>query len=347
MRANNTAGLWMKNTNDKVNVSGLTHMTRQLGTPSTAPALSNIQAGVLTSSGSFDVGFSDAFLATGSHKVVLSGAAVQKLTFNAGTNPDTSRKNGTPASHAYFQNLDITNSAGIDIAALVTVNGTLTIGNTITPVLKSAVEAGVLAQTYTLSAANASINGATVDSLLLEFTGASVALSNITIQNQDSTLNQITVNTTAAMGTITWNNFTFNTTPTSGSFMDVPATSTGAGTITLTASTPRSGIWKVSQVGTPTINWGTNVAPSFNAAPSVSGTANAGQTLSLSNTATTDADGDAVVLSYQWQKGGVDIAGATNATYTPVLADIRNTIGWGITSNDSNGGVTTTTADVI
>jgi CSLREA domain-containing protein len=56
----------------------------------------------------------------------------------------------------------------------------------------------------------------------------------------------------------------------------------------------------------------------------ISGTPTEDQTLTVSNTLG-DADGMGVV-SYQWQRDGVDIAGATNPTYTLTDADVGTTM---------------------
>ena len=53
---------------------------------------------------------------------------------------------------------------------------------------------------------------------------------------------------------------------------------------------------------------------------SISGTATEDQVLTASNTL---ADEDVIgSISYQWQRDGVDIGGATNSTYTLVQADV-------------------------
>ena len=56
----------------------------------------------------------------------------------------------------------------------------------------------------------------------------------------------------------------------------------------------------------------------------ISGTATQGQTLTVSNTLA-DLDGMGTV-SYQWRRGGADIAGATGSTYTLVQADVGRNI---------------------
>ena len=54
--------------------------------------------------------------------------------------------------------------------------------------------------------------------------------------------------------------------------------------------------------------------------PAITGTATSGQTLTLSNGTFT---GDATITySYQWRRGGVNVAGATNNTYVLSAADV-------------------------
>ena len=65
-------------------------------------------------------------------------------------------------------------------------------------------------------------------------------------------------------------------------------------------------------------------APVNTVAPAVTGTATVGQTLSTTNGTWTGAP--APTFTYQWQRTGVDIGGATSSTYVLVAADYANTI---------------------
>lgn len=65
-----------------------------------------------------------------------------------------------------------------------------------------------------------------------------------------------------------------------------------------------------------------NTAPT--GAVSFTGTAKAGETLTAANTLA-DVDGLGTI-GYQWQRGGVDIGGATAATYTLVSADVASQV---------------------
>lgn len=65
-------------------------------------------------------------------------------------------------------------------------------------------------------------------------------------------------------------------------------------------------------------------APVNTVAPAVTGTATVGQTLSTTNGTWLGAP--APTFTYQWQRTGVDIGGATSSTYVLVAADYANTI---------------------
>ena len=62
-------------------------------------------------------------------------------------------------------------------------------------------------------------------------------------------------------------------------------------------------------------------------APSISGTAQVGETLTVDTSGIDDADGmSGAVFSYQWLANGADIAGATSSSYTLVDADAGKAI---------------------
>ena len=62
-------------------------------------------------------------------------------------------------------------------------------------------------------------------------------------------------------------------------------------------------------------------------APTISGTAQVGETLTVDTSGIDDADGmSKAVFSYQWLANGADVAGATSDTYTPVADDVGKAI---------------------
>ena len=88
-------------------------------------------------------------------------------------------------------------------------------------------------------------------------------------------------------------------------------------TVTLTATD--SGGMSVSVAGEFRTLWQAN--RSATGAPSITGTARVGETLTASTSGITDADGlDNAVFSYQWLADDTDISGATSNTYTLAAA---------------------------
>ena len=80
--------------------------------------------------------------------------------------------------------------------------------------------------------------------------------------------------------------------------------------------------------------------PTFTAAPSISGTAQSGQTL-------TGSSGTIVrgsVSARQWRRDGVAIGGATGATYVLQAADVGKVITLAVTAVNGLNGASTTTA---
>ena len=90
-----------------------------------------------------------------------------------------------------------------------------------------------------------------------------------------------------------------------------------------------------------------NSAPTFNAPPTISGTATVEETLSLTSTATSDANGDSVTLSYQWQADGLDISGATSASLVLTADETGKSVTAIITADDGNGGITPVTTSGV
>ena len=73
-------------------------------------------------------------------------------------------------------------------------------------------------------------------------------------------------------------------------------------------------------------------------APTISGTAQVGETLAADTSNIADEDGlDDVSFTYQWTGDGEDIAGATGATYTLVEADKDKTVTVQVSFTDDAG----------
>jgi hypothetical protein len=72
-------------------------------------------------------------------------------------------------------------------------------------------------------------------------------------------------------------------------------------------------------------------APAFTAAPSITGTAQSGQT--LTGAPGTIARG--AVSGRQWRRNGVAISGAINATYALVPADVGAVITFSVTATNA------------
>ena len=77
--------------------------------------------------------------------------------------------------------------------------------------------------------------------------------------------------------------------------------------------------------------------PESRAAPVASGTPSVGQTLSVTNGVWY---GDPPLFTYQWQRNGVDIPGATANTYTTTAVDLGSVVRANVTATDDEGSAT-------
>jgi hypothetical protein len=93
-----------------------------------------------------------------------------------------------------------------------------------------------------------------------------------------------------------------------------------------------------SNVETKTISAGT--APVNTVAPVISGNLQVGQTLSTTDGTWTGTA--TIVYTYQWKRGGSDIAGATNSTYVLAVADAGQAITCVVTGTNGIGNSTGT-----
>lgn len=75
---------------------------------------------------------------------------------------------------------------------------------------------------------------------------------------------------------------------------------------------------------------------------SVTGTAKVGETLTATVTGQNSAS-----LTYQWQRGGINISGATSATYTPTTKDVGQIITCVVSSTDKVGKLSASTTTTV
>lgn len=119
--------------------------------------------------------------------------------------------------------------------------------------------------------------------------------------------------------------------PTAGAFD--PAAFGGGN---LSTATPHVGITVALRPG-----FGTPLVPTFAVGPAITGTANVGETLTATYT-----PGRGGTATYQWHNNGVDISGATNATYVLQASDETDDISVTITLTNPYGDVEETSAEV-
>jgi hypothetical protein len=72
--------------------------------------------------------------------------------------------------------------------------------------------------------------------------------------------------------------------------------------------------------------------------PTITGTAQVGQVLTVDTAAIVDPDGISGGFTHQWKKASVDIAGATTNTYTPVAGDVGAVLSCAVSYTDDLGG---------
>jgi len=108
-------------------------------------------------------------------------------------------------------------------------------------------------------------------------------------------------------------------------------------TITVTV-TRADNTGSVSSAATATIT-----LPNLTGSVSITGTAQKGQTLSV----VTSSLGGSGTISYQWNRSGTAISGATGSTYIPQLADIGYTITVTVTRAGYSGSVTSAATAVV
>ena len=100
--------------------------------------------------------------------------------------------------------------------------------------------------------------------------------------------------------------------------------------------------------GPPSVSAQTNSNSAATGAPMISGTAQVGQTLTVSTSGIADADGlSGVSFSYQWLADDADIDGATESSYTLVLANLTKTIKVRVSFIDNADNAETLTSQAV
>lgn len=82
--------------------------------------------------------------------------------------------------------------------------------------------------------------------------------------------------------------------------------------------------------------------PTNSAIPTISGTAQVGQTLTSSTGSWSGTT--PITYTYQWRRGGSNISGATSSSYTCVSADVGASLSCAVTATNSIGSATATSA---
>ncbi|MDR2430420.1 MAG: hypothetical protein LBD14_06005 [Puniceicoccales bacterium] len=131
-----------------------------------------------------------------------------------------------------------------------------------------------------------------------------------------------------------------------GVISGTPTAAGAAGTATITVTDATSATASI------TIAYGIISPPvttsTLGGTVTISGAAIFGQTLTAVTSGLTSMPSVALgTLSYQWKRGGADIGGATNATYTTLAADVGQTLSVTVTAANCSGSVTSTATGAI
>ena len=111
-------------------------------------------------------------------------------------------------------------------------------------------------------------------------------------------------------------------------------------TVTVTAS---NSLGSGSPATSNSVGPVTSGAPANTALPTISGTAQVGDTLTASTGTWTNSP---TSYSYQWNAGGTAISGATSSTYTLISGEVGNTITVTVTATNSSGSTSATSSAV-
>src|SRR5882762_4430108 len=309
-----------------VQAASLTTTTSQIIWTTDVAANSQVDYGTATSYGTSTP--VDSTMVT-NHQVTLTGLAAGTTYYYQVSSTDSKSNNGHSGGHG-FKTSGFGISGAINPAATGGSGATLALSGaaSMTATADSAgnytfsglpngtytVAPNHTGYTFTPSSQNATVNGSNVAGM--NFTAsASTAAPTITVQpvNQTVTAGQAAGFTVVATGTAPlsyqWQKKGVSIGGATSASYTTPATTTSDNGATFGVVVSNAAGTVTSAAATLTVN-AAAVAPTITAQP-VSQTVTAGQTASFGVAATGTAP-----LSYQWQKSGVNIAGANSATYT-------------------------------
>ena len=276
---------------------------------------------------------------------VVSGVALQGQTLTASNGSWT----GSPTSFAYrWRDCDSAGSSCVDIAGATASSYLLQAGDVahtvrvvVTATNASGSAAATSAQTVTVAAAGgswsvgSSIAAGQTLAGQLAWTATVAGITTGQIQSVDFYID----------GVLSWTEhlspYFFNG---DGNTLDTTTLANGSHTFTVLA-TANDGTTATSQTTDTTSNNG--VPPANTVLPSVSGTAQLGQTLTVANGSWS---GSPTSFAYRWRdcdasgSSCVDIAGATGSTYLLVAADVGHTLRVVVTATNAGGSTAATSA---
>ncbi len=199
-----------------------------------------LSAGEIQLSGDFtQAGSLNGFQASGTHRVVFLGTGVQTI----------SMANPTPTD-SRFQELELDQSATVDLATTVLALGSLLVPAVETPTITGSGNV--------LTVGGLSVDNATFDNALLVSTGGTITtFDNVTFQNMDVAATQLTITHPGAATPFTFTNLAFLTTPIGGLYISATDNLADANTlqIDLVGSTPADGSALTATAGGAIVNW--------------------------------------------------------------------------------------------
>jgi hypothetical protein len=326
-----------------VQAASATTSTTQIVWTTNVAADSSVDYGTSTSLGSSTP--IDPAMVT-SHQVTLSGLAAGTIYYYQVTSSDSNGNHGHSGGHGFktagFSLSGAINPAAGGNGAMLTLTGAAS-ATTMADSSGNYTFAGLPNGAYAVAPSHAGFTF-TPNSQSMAINGANVTGVNFTDTAQTFTISG-TISPTAGGGgaTVALSGATSATT-TANSVGVYTFTGLVGGSYTITPGntgytfTPASQSVTLSTVNVTGVNFTGNaaaVAPTITTQP-VSQTVTAGQTASFAVLATGTAP-----LSYQWQKSGVNIAGATAASYTtPVTTTSDNGASFAVVVSNTAGTVT-------